>query len=103
MSGPGEIAVEGVFAAFGIDAKYVPQSGPSVNVRVLSKHRDEVIGFDMTRIHSTTRIFELRCSENVMPLAGDSLVVNGGIYIIQGEPQILDADRLVWTLDTRPA
>lgn len=103
MSGPGEIAVDGVFAAFGIDAEFVPQSGPSVNVRVVSKHKDETIGFDMTRIHSTTRIFELRRSENITPLAGDGLIVNGDSYVIQGDPQILDTDRLVWTLDTRPA
>lgn len=103
MTGPGEIAVDGVFAAFGIDAEFVPQSGPSVNVRVVSKHKDEVIGFDMTRIHTTTRIFELRRSDNITPLAGDTLIVNGDSYVIQGEPQILDVDRLVWTLDTRPA
>ena len=103
MTGSGEIAVESVFAAFGIDAEYVPQSGPSVNVRVVSKHKDEVVGFDMTRIHTTTRIFELRRYENITPLDGDTLIVNGDSYLIQGEPQILDTDRLVWTLDTRPA
>lgn len=103
MSAIGDIAVEGVFAAFGIDAVFVPLSGSSVNVRVLSKHKDEVIGFDMTRVHSTTRIFELRCSEGITPQEGDQLIVNGTLYLIQGEPQILDVDRLVWTLDTRPA
>lgn len=103
MSGPGNIAVDSVFATFGINAVYVPQSGPSVDVRVVSKHRDETIAFDMTRIHATTRVFELRRSEPVTPQAGDTLVIGDDSYIIQGEPQILDTDRLVWTLDTRPA
>lgn len=103
MSEAGTIAVDGVFAAFGIDALYVPQSGPSVSVRVVSKHRDETIAFDMTRISSTTRVFEIRRSEPVTPAEGDSLIIGDDTSVIQGEPLSVDMDRLVWTLDTRPA
>ncbi|MBI4030848.1 MAG: hypothetical protein HY370_04170 [Proteobacteria bacterium] len=103
MSEAGTIAVDAVFAAFGIDALYVPQSGPSVSVRVVSKSRDETIAFDMTRISVSTRVFEMRRSEPVTPAAGDSLTVGDDTYVIQGEPLSVDVDRLVWTLDTRPA
>lgn len=103
MSETGTTAIDAVFAAFGIDALYVPQSGPSVSVRVVSKHRDETIAFDMTRISSTTRVFEMRRSEPVTPAEGDTLVIGDNSYVIQGEPVSFDVDRLVWTLDTRPA
>lgn len=103
MSEIGMTAVDAVFAAFGVDAVYVPQSGPSVSVRVVSKSKDETIAFDMTRISVSTRVFEMRRSEPVTPAEGDSLIIGDDTYIIQGEPLSLDMDRLVWTLDTRPA
>lgn len=103
MSEIGMTAVDAVFAAFGVDAVYVPQSGPSVSVRVVSKSKDETIAFDMTRISVSTRVFEMRRAEPVTPAEGDSLIIGGDTYIIQGEPLSLDTDRLVWTLDTRPS
>lgn len=103
MSEIGMAAVDAVFDTFGVDAVYVPQSGPSASVCVVSKSKDETIAFDMTRISVSTRVFEMRRSEPVTPAEGDSLMVGGDTYIIQGEPLSLDIDRLVWTLDTRPA
>jgi hypothetical protein len=31
------------------------------------------------------------------------LTVDGADYVIQGEPERRDPDRLIWTLDVRPA
>jgi hypothetical protein len=36
------------------------------------------------------------------PAAGDTLVIDGRTVAVQGTP-LLDAEGLVWTLDTRPA
>ncbi len=103
MTGAGNEAVDAVFAAFGIDATYVPQSGDPLPIRVVSKQKDQSIAFDMARVSVSSRIFEVRIAEVAAPQDGDSLTVNGVTYLVQGEPQSLDIDRLIWTLDTRPA
>ena len=36
------------------------------------------------------------------PRPGDRLVVDGETFVVQGEP-VRDRERLVWTLDVRPA
>jgi hypothetical protein len=55
------------------------------------------------RIHAETATFELRASEVAGPRPGDQLAVDGQTFAIQGEPERRDPDRLVWTLDARPA
>ena len=44
----------------------------------------------------------LLVSEVVAPAEGDTIEADGTVYVIQGEP-IRDAERLVWTVDARPA
>jgi hypothetical protein len=56
-----------------------------------------------TRIHTETATFELRGSEIANPRAGDTLTVGGETVVVQGEPERRAPDRLVWTLDARPA
>jgi hypothetical protein len=34
---------------------------------------------------------------------GNQLTVDGEIFLVQGEPERRDPDRLVWILDVRPA
>jgi hypothetical protein len=48
-------------------------------------------------------LFEVRASEVAEPRPGDRLTVDGTDYVIQGEPERRDPDRLIWTLDVRPA
>jgi hypothetical protein len=36
------------------------------------------------------------------PAVGDQVTVGGDTYIVQSEPKV-DRERLVWTLDVRPA
>jgi hypothetical protein len=92
-------AVDATFAAFGIDGTYTPAGGEPVPVRVIAKRPDTIVGFGETRIHAETATFELRASEVANPHAGDQLTVDGQTFVIQGEPERRDPDRLVWTLD----
>jgi hypothetical protein len=89
-----------------------PQSGstPSYTrpvdpmpVRVIPRRADTIVGFGETRIHAETATFEVRASEVASPRQGDQLTVDGETFVIQGEPERRDPDRLVWTLDVRRA
>ena len=57
----------------------------------------------LTRILAETATFEVRANEVAAPRPDDQLTVGGNIFILQGEPGRRDPDRLVWTLDVRPA
>jgi len=94
-------AVDAAFAAFGIDAVYTPAGGEPVPVRVIARRPDTIVGFGETRIHTETATFELRASEVASPHPGDQLIVDGQTFVVQGEPERRDPDRLVWTLDSR--
>ena len=72
-------------------------------MRVIARRPDTIVGFGETRIHAETAIFELRASDVASPLPGDQLTVSGDSLVVQGEPERRDPDRLVWTLDLRPA
>ena len=94
-------AVDATFAAFGIEAVYTPAGGDPVPVRVIARRPDAIVGFGETRIHAETATFEVRVSEVANPRPDDQLIVDGQTFVIQGEPERRDPDRLVWTLDTR--
>jgi hypothetical protein len=96
-------AVDATFAAFGIDALYTPAGGEPVSLRVIATRPDAVIGFGETRIHAQTATFEVRASDVADPRPGDQLSVGGETFVVQGEPDRRDPDRLVWSLDVRPA
>jgi hypothetical protein len=94
-------AVDATFAAFGIDAVYVPAGGEPVSVRVIARRPDTIVGFGETRIHAETATFEVRASEVASPRLGDELSIDGDTFTVQGEPERRDPDRLVWSLDVR--
>jgi hypothetical protein len=96
-------AVDATFGAFGIDAFYTPAGGEPGPVRVIARRPDTIVGFGDTRIHAETATFEVRASEVANPRPQDQLTVGGDTFVIQGEPERRDPDRLVWSLDTRPA
>ena len=98
-----EGAVSATFDAFGIDAVYTPADGDPTSVQVIARRPDTIVGFGETRIHAETASFEMRASEVAAPRAGDQLTVDGDSFVIQGEPERRDPDRLVWTVDVRPA
>jgi hypothetical protein len=47
--------------------------------------------------------FEVRASEVAYPRPADQLIVDGRTFVVQGEPERRDPDRLIWVLDVRPA
>ncbi len=93
--------VDATFAAFGMDATWTPAGGDPVDVRVIAKRLDTIIGFGETRIHAETTTFEVRASEVASPRPGDQLAVGGETFVIQGEPERRDPDRLVWDVAVR--
>ena len=95
--------VDATFATFGIEASYTPAGGDPVSGRVIAKRPDTIMGFGETRIHTETATFEIRTSEVANPRPDDQLIVDGQTFVIQGEPERRDPDRLVWALDVRPA
>jgi hypothetical protein len=95
-------AVDATFAAFGIDAVYTPAGGEPVSMRVIARRPDTIVGFGETPIHAETATFEVRASEVTSPRAGEQLTIGVEIFVIQGEPERRDPDRLVWSLDGVP-
>jgi hypothetical protein len=64
-------------------------------------HPDTIVGFGDMRIRTETATFELRASEVANPTPKDQLIVDQ-TFVVQGEPERRDPDRLVWSLDARP-
>jgi hypothetical protein len=77
--------------------------GEPVSVRVVARRPDTTVGFGETRIHAETATFEVRASEVASSRPGDQLSIDGDTFIVQGEPERHDPDRLVWTVDVRRA
>ena len=94
-------AVDATFAVFGIDALYTPAGGEPVSVRVIAKRPDTIVGFGKTRIHAEAAMFELRASKVASPRPDNQLTVDGQTFIVQGEPERRDPDRLMWHVDAR--
>jgi len=99
---PFATAVDDCFRHLGRDAVYTPEGGAPVAVKVIAKRPDEIVGFDETRIHAGTAMFDVRVSELAEPRSGDRFSLDGEDYVVQGEP-VCDAERLVWTLEAYPA
>jgi hypothetical protein len=72
-------------------------------VRVIARRSDTIVGFGDTRIHAKTATFELRASEVANPRPDDQVNLGGETFVVQGEPERRDPDRLAWSLDVRPA
>jgi hypothetical protein len=98
-------AIDALFADsnLGINAVYrAGDANPGVPVRAIPHRPDRIGEFSETRIATETTMFDIRTSEITSPADGDTIVVDGNTYVIQGEP-IRDAERLVWTIEARPA
>ncbi|CDK99759.1 conserved protein of unknown function [Magnetospirillum gryphiswaldense MSR-1 v2] len=70
-------------------------------VRALVRRPDREAEFSAITVQTSTAVFEIRRRDVPAPQAGDMIIDDGGSFVVQGEPR-LDAERLVWTLDTRP-
>jgi hypothetical protein len=77
-------------------------SGDGIPVRAIARRPDREVEFGDVAVHTATAVFEVRVSEVPNPAEGDTITLGGETFVVQGEP-VRDAERLVWTLDSRPA
>ena len=77
-------------------------TGPGIAIRVIRKSPDEITPFGTGRILSETTQLDARVADLPTPAPGDLINIRLESFIIQGEPK-LDRERLIWTLNTRPA
>jgi hypothetical protein len=84
------------------DAVYTAVGGVPVLVRVVAHRADEVTAFGDARLWSETTRVDLRVAEVPAPRPGDRVEIDGDAFLFQGEP-VRDRERLVWTVDLRPA
>jgi len=97
-------ALDALFADpnIGRDAIYVADVGAPLLVRVVARRADAVSDFGDARLWSETTRIDLRVAEVASPRPGDRIEIDGDAFLIQGEP-VRDRERLVWTVDLRPA
>ena len=97
-------AIDTLFADpnIGRDAVYIAEGGTPVLVRVVARRADAVSEFGDARLWSETTRIDLRVAEVTNPRPGDRVEIDGDAFRIQGEP-VRDRERLVWTVDLRPA
>ncbi|MCA3519121.1 hypothetical protein [Phenylobacterium sp.] len=86
----------------GRDAVYIAEGGTPVLVRVVARRADAVTDFGEARLWSETTRIDLRVVEVANPRPGDRIEIDSDAFLIQGEP-IRDRERLIWTVDLRPA
>ncbi|MCX5478046.1 hypothetical protein OSH08_03465 [Kaistia geumhonensis] len=86
----------------GRDAVYIADGGAPVLVRVVARRADAITDFGDARLWSESTRIDLRVTEVPAPRPGDRVEIDGDAFLIQGEP-VRDSERLVWTVDLRPA
>ena len=97
-------AIDNLFADPNIarDALYIAGGGAPQLIRVVLRRADEVTGFGEAQLWSETTRIDLQVAEVLNPRPGDRVEIDGEAFLIQGEP-VRDRERLVWTVDMRPA
>ncbi len=97
-------AIDALFADpnVGREAIYVAQGDAPKPVQVISRRPDAVTDFGDARLWSETQIFDIRASDLTSPQSGDLIEIGDDAFVVQGEP-VRDRERLIWTVDVRPA
>ena len=97
-------AVGALFADpnIGRDAIYIADGGGPRLVRVVPRRADAITDYGDARLWSETTRIDLRVAEVPAPRPGDRIEIEGDAFLVQGEP-VRDRERLVWTVDLRPA
>jgi hypothetical protein len=96
-------AIDVLFADpnLGTDAVYrASDADPGTMIRVIIRQPDRIGTFGETRIAAATLVIDVRVSEVAAPAEGDTIEMDGAVYVIQGEP-LRDGERLVWTIEAR--
>ncbi|MCB1339062.1 MAG: hypothetical protein KDK10_16950 [Maritimibacter sp.] len=84
------------------DVVYTAEGGAPALVRAILRRPDDVASFGEARLWSETTRLDLRVAEVPAPRPGDRVEIEGEAYLVQGEP-VRDRERLIWTVDLRPA
>ena len=71
-------------------------------IRVIRRAPDRINEFGAGRFVSDTMMVDVRVSDLPDPRPGDLIVIGTDSFTIQGEP-VRDRERLIWTVDLRPA
>jgi hypothetical protein len=98
------IAIDVLFADpnLGVNAIYRAGGvGEAITLRAIIRQPDRVGTYGETRIATQTTLIDIRTSDINAPAEGDTIEMDGTVYIIQGEP-LRDGERLVWTIEARP-
>ena len=84
------------------DAVFIAEGGAPQLIRVVTRRADDITSFGDARLWSETTRIDLRVGEVPAPRPGDRIEIEGEAFLIQGEP-VRDRERLIWTVDLRPA
>lgn len=71
-------------------------------IRIILPAPDRATDFGAGRFVSDTTLVDVRVADLPAPRPGDVIVIGADSHVIQGEP-LRDRERLIWTLDLRPA
>ncbi|MBB1499394.1 hypothetical protein [Paracoccus sp. MC1862] len=71
-------------------------------IRVIARAPDRITEFGAGRFVSDSMMVDVRVADLPTPHPGDLIVIGADSHVIQGEP-LRDRERLIWTLDLRPA
>ena len=96
-------AIDVLFADPNLGVNAIHRAGgeaPGTTVKAIVRQPDRVGTFGATRIATATTMLDIRTSEVAAPAEGDTIEMDGTIYVIQGEP-IRDAERLIWIIEAR--
>ena len=98
------VAVDALFADAHLarDLVYTAEGGAPVLVRAVARRADAISDFGDARLWSETTRIDLRVAEVPSPRPGDRIEIDGDAFLIQGET-VRDRERLVWTVELRPA
>ncbi|MBM9592938.1 head-tail joining protein [Roseitranquillus sediminis] len=84
------------------DVAYTADGGTPAPVRAIVRRPDDTTAFGDARLWSESARLDLRIAEVPNPRPGDRVEIESEVFLIQGEP-VRDRERLVWTVDLRPA
>ena len=77
-------------------------TGAVLPVVVVETRGDAQASYGQARAVVETGVFDVRAAEVPSPAEGDTITFGGRTYVVSEAP-VADAERLVWTLVTRPS
>lgn len=78
--------IESLFRVFADQALLICRDGTEITAPVISRFPDEIVDILDTRVHSETRMFDIRPQDIPTGKHLDIIQVNNRVYKVQGEP-----------------